>query len=369
MFSLFLEVFLVIFAITYILICIAFLFWITYIFQIILQKMRAYRTATNTQSTATASQDQTMQAYNAKTEIIKNGFLLAMNTLEWSGLTLVLLASVHSHLKAENNCHNQANGTNSDTSAFNCFIANVQINRLYHGWSETAATVGHNCYILSLALIISLMHFLTARYAQKSWIKTNGIPHFIVATVLLIVLVQGMSLFCSLILISKCIQSFIEAIFIILGVKVFRRLSMVIDWSIVDLRTSRSNPELLKINQKSKTKFAKYFSTFWLGVTSLFLGKILMNAVLILGIVLSNLNCPKHEVSLCKIHVKIIPKRINFILVLTSNVLISAGMLLILVPYTIYGLWLMSVLFWRKMRGKSGFKTHFHNSLQERLLE
>ena len=105
----------------------------------------------------------------------------------------------------------------------------------FHNWSIS-------CLILSLVLIASLCMYLAARQAKLSWMKSNEIPYLIVFFIVSLIVTQTISTIYSAIYIlmsDLCHTLLFISAFVILT-KQYRKLLMVINWSIVDLQINRN---------------------------------------------------------------------------------------------------------------------------------
>ena len=145
--------------------------------------------------------------------------------------------------------------------------------------------------------------------------------------------------------------------------KQYRKLSMVIQWSIADLRVNR-NMKLLKKHVIKKRFFDRIFKILCIGVLLIFSSYIVQALKGTVQIILR----PNANImlifSFCQFETSnysIPDLTVIRILYWSETFLAVTGCFLFFVPYIGYGLKTMFVTLWRLFRGKSGFRTHFPN--------
>ena len=122
--------------------------------------------------------------------------------------------------------------------------------------------------------------YLAARQAKLSWMKSNKIPYLIVFFLISCILTQIVSGIGFIgILIGNLCYTLLLTFAIFYLVKQYRKLLMIINWSIVDLKISGNN-YLLQIQIQMKPKFSRIFKLS-------FIGYILGLSVLMLGFITS----------------------------------------------------------------------------------
>ena len=243
------------------------------------------------------------------------------------------------------------------------FIARGET-QLNSALDHTFHYLANNTLVMSLVLIASLCMYLSARNAQMSWIKSNKIPYLIGFFLLSVIATQTLASFCSTNIIAYWCSILLVTVSLIIALKQYRKLQMIIGWAIVDLSISK-NRKLMEKQIKVKKSFTKLLTTMCIGFSLLIASGYVCTILTTLVILLRDKNSSESYISLCKnshfskpevYHILSIVSWINLILGTIPLPLIS-------IPYVRYGLSMMSVTLWRLYKGKSGFKTHFHNHL------
>ena len=347
---------------------VVFCFWFIYILEGIQRKLISHRNILRNIRQREASSEQEILAYNSKTEYVKYIFLFFMNLVEWLGLGLYccsyFLSIIGEYVSSMNNRY-----SNESTFSFHFTIIDVNEKGYNKLLIRCSLLLYNSCLMLSLILVGCLCMYLTARYAQKSWIKSNMIPYLIVIFMIIELAIQILLTFCSTSLIGSWCGNFLLIIVVLFLHKQYRKLNMVINWSIVDLKVSGNIP-LLKKQVKMKQTFNKMFIFIWAGIILIITAEILGTIILSLVVLFRENSGSSFVFSLCKQSHKTNPQlhTILAVLSLVSVILGILGVILIMVPYTGYGLSTMSVVLWRLVRGKTGYKTHYQNQLTTPLI-
>ena len=335
-----------------VLITIVFCFWFAYLLEAIRQKRNCYNSAMRC---SLRDSHQFAIAYNTKTELVKYVFLSFMNLIEWIAFICVRVASMLELVAAQtpqidNRNHNQSqlfklsehshyriggNTTEREFQLISFIIFNFHI-------------LGKNCIVLSLALIASMCMYLSARYAHVSWIKSNRTYHLICIFVLYLVVNQVIALFSTIV--ARWLNTLLFTLSVIIAIQKVRELTMIINWSIVDLRVSQNNKILLERYVRMKGSFNRMMSLLSLGVILLLLTEYMENISLTLEILLRG--------SIC-LTVPPLLKNIIKIFSIVDYITSFMGTACIFLPYLVYGCFTFYAILWRLVRGKTGYTTHF----------
>ena len=143
-----------------------------------------------------------------------------------------------------------------------------------------------------------------------------------------------------------------------------RKLNMVLQWFIVDLRVS-GEIQLLEKHIRMKRRFNRIFTTIWIGVSCVVVaGSINLICYTILFILrMDNFSFTDRFSNASNLEV--LYTRIVFPI---TECIVLVGFLFFFIPYIGYGLCTMSVLLWRLFRGKTGYRTHFPVHLTKSLI-
>ena len=328
----------------YLLYTIAFLFWFIYLVNAMKRKRGFYNTTLRCIEVESDTQQQ-MQAYNAKTEFVKYVYLFCLNLVDWTGITtastLYILQFVWSY--------QQEIPTDNLPSVSGVLYFNTHNPFLYN-----------LCVVSSMAIIGSMCMYLSARYAQKSWIKSTRIPYCICFFSLSSIVSQILTTICYTYIIGIWCDKIILTLSVIFAWKQYRKLNMVIQWSIVDLRVN-GDIELLEEHIIMKRRFNRIFSTIWIGVScALIANYIGLISLTVQFILLSSIHrlCPSESDSTIFVIVRLIAEFIAVI-----------GFLFFSIPYIGYGLCTMFTILWRLFKGKTGYRTHYHVHLTDPLIQ
>ena len=201
----------------YFLFTVVFCFWFIYLVDAIKRKRSFYKAALRCMLGKSDLQQQIL-AYNAKTQLVKFVMLFILNFIEWVGITFELIPSsimiVHKYRKDY-----QTNYTS--VSGEICYKFRLPY-------------FDNVCVVLSLTIIGSLCMYLSARYAQKSWITSNRIPYWICFFSFSSIVAQILVMICYTSIIGIWCDKIVVTLSMIFAWKQYRKLNMVIQWSIVD---------------------------------------------------------------------------------------------------------------------------------------
>ena len=241
--------------IAYVLFTVVFCFWFIYLVDAIKRKSSFYKAAIRCMLGKSDLQQQ-MLAYNAKTQLVKFVMLFILNLIEWAGITLVFLLVSEKIVQT----YHQEFETNYSS------IASENDSKFRLPYFDNV------CVVLSLSIIGSLCMYVSARYAQKSWITSNSIPYWIFFFCFSSIASQILVMICYTNVIGIWCDRMVFTISVIFAWKQYRKLNMVIQWSIVDLSVSKSIE--LKKYIKMKRRFNRIFMAIWIGASCLLVANI-----------------------------------------------------------------------------------------------
>ena len=208
--------------------------------------------------------------------------------------------------------------------------------------------------------------YLAARYAKKSWIKSDKIPSMIGVFLVGEILTQIAASFCYTHVIAMWCDVFLLTASLIIAFQQYRKLIMIINWLIVDLKVC-NNRILLRRQIRMKRNFTRIIRLFLVGsalmVMSEYLESILLTSFIIFR---DNHHSSFYKyLSLCGgSHFSNLDVGYIFIILYWSRItLIIIGSSLILIPYIGYSFLAMCTILWRLCKGKTGYKTHYRNPL------
>ena len=337
------SAFLAIGVIGYILFTIVFWFWFIYLIDAMKRKRGYYKTTLRCIEVESDPYLKTL-AYNAKTELVKFVYLFCLNLVEWIGMTTELILNILQIFVWENQQE-----LSTDQLPFGPGIR-------YTPSEMSISIIVDLCLVISMAIIGSLCMYLSARYAQKSWITSNRIPYWISFFLLSSSAAQVLVIICDTYIIGVWCDNIVVAFVVLFAWKQYRKLNMVIQWSIVDLRVS-GNIELLEKQVRMKCRFNRIFTTIWIGVFFAMVD----NSILLISQTThiihrmgnhsftDELFCPSKVEANNVMFMRSIKEIIGII-----------GSLFFFTPYVGYGLCTMFVILWRLFKGKTGYRTHFH---------
>ena len=232
-------------AVLYILNTIVFWFWLIYLVDAMKRKRGYYKTTLRCIEVE-SDPHLLMLAYNAKTELVKFVYLFCLNLIDWAGITNLLLLSILQIFLLDNQ-------------------QELPNDHLPSGSGKWSIPYFGNIYLVfSAAIFGSLCMYLSARYAQKSWIKSNRIPYWICFFLLSSSTAQVLVNICDTYIIGMWLDKIVVTLSVLFAWKQYRKLNMVIQWSIVDLRVS-GNIELLEKQVRMKRRFNRIFTTICMG--------------------------------------------------------------------------------------------------------
>ena len=363
-----LIIFLVLFGTFSILLTVVFCFWFVYLFDAIRRKWKYYRNSIKCLQQGEVDFIQQIHVYNAETELVKNLFLFSMNLVEWLAYTLpstryMIYFANEYHQKVDLGIYPQENASDYEHS----FNVTKFFSHSYLLFINRSSFFANICLVLGIILIASLCMYLAARHAHKSWITSNEIPYLISFFFVIVVITQIISSICSTELIGLWCYKLILTASLIIAWKQYKKLCMVINWSIVDLSISRNHP-LLKRQVRMKQRFKNIFSVLWIGMFLLVISEVLGAILITVEITLSTNN--DFYSSLCDSPHFSNPEYYNFLVILFCIFLTigTIGGACIFIPYIGFGLSTMCVILWRLFRGKTGYKTHYHTKYTHYML-
>ena len=348
--QLLITVYLVLLGLFCVLTTVVFCFWFLYLLQAIIQKRNIYKKALRCLE---ASNDYTQRiiAWKAETEFVKNIFVFCINIAEWLGFISISVSNVWNHIEAQEQYPNRVNNTEySPPDSF--YIRYLHFDELQPNSvvSRSFEYFAKNLIMLSYVLVSSLSEFLSGRYTQVAWVRSHNIPHTIGIFVIYSVVIQFLTLFNSIEIIAlvKWLNTFLYILSLILALKGYRKLIMVINWTIVDLKVRGNKPKLVARVIRMKRKSVRIFTVIMIGAFAILCGEFIHDILItvLLSSRFSNLE---------------LLSPISNLLGFVGGFIIILGIILISLPYTIYGLVIMYTILWRLYRGKSGFQTHFPN--------
>ena len=347
---------------------IVFCFWFVYLLDAIRRKWKFYKNALRCLQQENFDSQQQILIYNAKTEFVKNVFLFIMNFIEW--LALIFMCIAYTIVTTGNviDCQHGNNASyiaNSSqyTHNPNCNTANREtISIPFLG--SIFVSLSNNCAMLSMVLVASLCMYLADRFSRCSWITSTEIPYLISQLILYQVVSQIIALFCSFLIIAKIFNLFLFTVSTLFALKQYRKLLMVINWTIVDLRVSGNN-RLLKKQIRMKRTFTRIFAYIWIGTFLVLTYQYLQYSLTIIMITFRSYSSSAIDISYCGNSYFPIPEigKILSILNAVIQIPLVIGIVLIYTPYIGYGLSTMFVVLRRLYTGKSAYRTHYRNPL------
>ena len=340
-------VFILIIPFVEILLTIVTFFWCIYLIDAIKRKYACYRSNLRCQQGEDDFHNQSL-AYIAKTELVKYGFLFCINIVEWLGLTF---ATIFALVNTANYCYYQNLSNHTNSSHIALLLVDLPL-------------FGSICMELSIVLVGCLCMYLAERQTQISWIKSNSMPHWICFFLLCSIIAQILAIVPHTWFIGLWLDKLLKTFSLIFALKQYRKLNMVIKWSIVDLQV-RGSKRLLAKRIRMKRNFNRRFTVILTGVICILISEILV----ILFVTVKRILHKEHADILSIFQISDFSH--NYILQalsLTAASLSTIGYFLVLFPYIAYGFVTMFVILWRLFKGKTGYRTHFHNQLADPLV-
>ena len=240
--------------IPYFLFAVAFCFWSIYLIDAIRRKRACY-------NALKYLGDANMETYKARTELVQYVIIFCINLIEWMGPTFGLITyTIDSVLYFR-----QQNGSISDSRSYHEIMINNNVN---------VPTLDNIYMVMCLVLIGSLCMYLAARQARLRWIKSNTIPYWICFFLLCSIVTQILITVCYTNILGMWLEVLLIGIALTFVWKQYRKLDMVIQWSIVDLRVRRNTKSLEK-RVRMKRFFNRMFKILWIGVLLIFSSEII----------------------------------------------------------------------------------------------
>ena len=347
---------------------IVFCFWFVYLLDAIRSKWKFYKNALRCLQQENFDSQQQILIYNAKTEFVKNVFLLFMNFIEWLALISICIASVINIAEITTRGCQEGNKVTiniTNSSHYPIQIPCIKIVEFRIPFLVFIFnSLSHLCAVLSFILGASLCKYLANRFSQCSWITSDNIPYLISLFIIYQVVSQIIASFCSFLIIAEFANVFLLTVSTLYALKQYRKLLMVINWTIVDLRVSGNNL-LLSKQIKSKKIFIQVSTFIWIGSILVVVYQFIRFFLFLVLIVSQSYSSFEIDISLCKdLHMYIpVIADIFYILSIANQILIFIGIVIIYTPYIGYGLSTMFVVLRRMYTGKSAYKTHYRNPL------
>ena len=185
-------------------------------------------------------EDQHIKTYNARTELVKYVIIFCMNLLEWMGCNFGLMNYTINYVSY----FRQLNNSVTDPRSYNQSIIKHRFNVL---------NLDNLSMIMCTAFIGSLCMYLAARQARISWIKSNTIRYWICFFLLCWIATQILITVCYTSIIGEWLDRILLGIVLVFAWKQYKKLDMVIQWSIVDLRVRRKMKLLEKQVRREAT--------------------------------------------------------------------------------------------------------------------
>ena len=348
---------------------IVFCFWFVYLLDAIRRKWKFFKNALRCLQQENFDSQQQILIYNSKTEFVKNVFLFVMNFIEWLALISSCIAYVINIAEITIlGCQEGNKVTNNITNPSHYPIqipCSIKIAAFRIPFLVLIfISLSQFCTVLSFVLISSLCKYLANRLSQCSWITSDNIPYIIALCILYQVVYQIIALFCSFLIIAEFANVFLLTVSTLFALKQYRKLLMVINWTIVDLRVSGNNL-LLKKQIKSKKILIQVFTFIWIGSILVIVYQFIRFFLLLVLIVSQSYSSSEIDISLCQdshTHIPVMT-HIFYILSIANQILIIIGIVIIYTPYIGYGLSTMFVVLRRLYTGKSAYRTHYRNPL------
>ena len=341
-----------------------FVFWFIYLIKPIRKQWNKYKNSQKYKPYTDCDFQEETALYNTETELKKYIFLFFINIVEWlaffynSILYLYEVFQSHKHCLIVNNNNNSVSA--HEWLKIPCFLTATEMHYSSYFFSSILF-LGDNLLVLSLILIACLCEYLAARYAQKSWMKTHNQILLISVLVAYMAIIQIMSLFCSIAIITKWFNTFLFTLAFCLAVTQYRKLNMVIKWTIVDLEISKVNKRMLKKIIAQKRAFNFMFKFIWVGTGIMIAIEYIRNVLLIAKLVLDQSSSLNFDISLCYNEQNtnsIVSDVINLSLGL-DNIISTIGFVIYFIPYIGVGITEIYTQLWRQVKYGSANKIRF----------
>lgn len=329
-------------------------FWCIYLIDGISRKSACYKSNLRNQQGQIDFHSQSL-VYNAKTELVKYGFLLCINTVEWVGFTFATILSIMNTVNVIYYYNQKLSNHTTTTNTTHLALS-----------LEYIPLLDNICLELSATLVGCLCMYLAERHAQKRWINSNSIPHCICFFLLCSIVTQILVIVHPTHIFGIWLDKLLILLSLIFAWKQYRKLNMVITWSIVDLQVRGSKHYLAK-QIRTKRNFNIAFMLIRMGVLCIFTSEILEALLLTIRRI-----SPKERMYIHSIledsdftHRYYLLKTVT----ISKLIISTTGCFILLFPYMIYGLVTMFVILWRLCNGKTGFQTRFRNELTTPLVD
>ena len=348
---------------------VVFCFWFVYLFDAIRRKWKFYKNELRCLQQGTSDVQQQTLAYNAKTELVKNILLFFLNLTEWMAFIFARVGYIYHfiHEIFQEGNHHQSVYLIADSFFA---VLNITTGTIKLKFSFLSFLFLTNIFfVMSIILVASLCMYLAARIGRKSWIKSNRIPHLIVFFLVCSIINHLLASFCSSLIVSHWITVLLVIASVCIALKQYRKLKMVMGWTIVDLYVCRKKTSMAK-QVKIRRRFTRLFTLIWTGIFLLSLDQFLGTIIKTLMLIFRQKNTTSFDISLCESIYFLTPtfKDILFALFACKFVLGGVGASFIFISYIGYGLFTMCIMLWRLYRGKTEYKTHYHNEIYAPLI-
>ena len=357
------QIFLILLMLLVLSITSVFCFWSVYLLDAIQRKLKVYKHALRCIQQGGDDSLQQMLAYDSKTEFVKFVFLFFMNLVESLGFLFGYIRVILGYAKELHLYHSALQSGISlslNTSSDNgILLTNVE------SYERNLRYLPDFFFVLSIILMASLCMYLSERFARKSWIKSDNIPFLIGFFLVLEIEIHFLTLFCVVEIIAMWCYKLLLLIAFLIANKEYKKLVSIIDWSIIDLQVSR-NYQLLERQLSSKRKMVHLFTYIWTGIILMIISDFVGSFLFTLSMVLQGDNSSAFQYASLCVKEHFVNPEIHIILSIISYADLVIGLIgvsFILIPYTGYGLSKMCIVLWRLIRGKTGYRTHFHNDL------
>ena len=320
-------------------------FWSIYLIDGIKRKRSFYKSALRCVERESNTHQQ-MLAYNAKTQLVKFVYLFFLNLLEWVG---VILAGVEASLIVI--------ASYEKVSHHIIVNSTFQVPPIYTVFAIT-----------SMAILGSLCDYLSARYAHKSWIKSEKFPYWICFFLFSSIAGQILLTVCYTHIVGMWFNNIIYLASVIYPWKQYRKLNMVLQWFVVDLRVS-GHKKSLEYYVRMKRRFNRILTAVFIGSSLMLFYNFIFLITQTTRFILRMYNHVFTDSLLCSDLIEPDLDSVVFpILTSFASVLIILGFSITIISYIGYGLFTMCVILWRLFRGKTGYRTHFHVQLTRPLI-
>ena len=231
-----------------------------YLIEAIRRKWNIYRRALGCLQQGDCDLQQQILTYSSKTEFVKNVFLFFMNLVEWTGIMLACILIVPTYIDyTQYLTHKNQSMIILGRSIYVYFSSNISGTLFLE--SSSFPNLHNISFVLSIILIASLCMYLAARYAQKSWIKSDKIPFMIGIFLVGEILTQIAASFCYTHVIAMWCDVLLLTASLIIAFQQYRKLIMIINWLIVDLKVC-NNTTLLRRQIRMKLNSLEYSDSF-----------------------------------------------------------------------------------------------------------